>query len=93
MERARARGTRSGKAIGRPKVGAQAEAVIRASLLAGNGILKTAKLCGVSNAASATARSAYRGGNGERVTCCGAHPGQASDKSAPASGRGGFGLP
>jgi hypothetical protein len=49
MERAKAKGTKSGKAIGRPKVGAQAEAAIRASLLAGHGILKTAKLCGVSN--------------------------------------------
>jgi DNA invertase Pin-like site-specific DNA recombinase len=49
MERAKATGTKSGKAIGRPKVGAQAEAAIRASLLAGNGILKTAKLWGVSN--------------------------------------------
>jgi DNA invertase Pin-like site-specific DNA recombinase len=49
IQRAKARGTRSGRAIGRPKVGKQKEAAIRTSLLAGHGILKTAKLCGVSN--------------------------------------------
>ena len=49
MERAKAKGTKSGKAIGRPKIGSQAEAAIVASLLAGHGILKTAKLCRVSN--------------------------------------------
>jgi hypothetical protein len=42
-------GKKSGKAIGRPKIVSQAEAAIRASFLAGHGILKTAKLCGVSN--------------------------------------------
>jgi DNA invertase Pin-like site-specific DNA recombinase len=49
MARAKVKGTKSGKAIGRPKIRSQAEAAIRASLLAGHGILKTAKLCCVSN--------------------------------------------
>ena len=42
-------GYKSGRAIGRPRIDLKAEAAIRASLLAGHGILKTARLCGVSN--------------------------------------------
>jgi DNA invertase Pin-like site-specific DNA recombinase len=49
IERAKVRGTKSGRAIGRPRIDQKAEAAIRASLLAGHGILKTARLCGVSN--------------------------------------------
>jgi len=49
MERAKIRGTKTGRSIGRPRVDSKAEAAIRASLMAGHGILKTAKLCGVSN--------------------------------------------
>ncbi|MEI9982621.1 MAG: recombinase family protein [Aliidongia sp.] len=45
LDRARARG----KTLGRPRTGKETE--IRASLAAGNGILKTAKLCGVGSSA------------------------------------------
>lgn len=44
MARAKAKGTRSGKAIGRPKLTSEKEASIRAELARGTGILKTAKL-------------------------------------------------
>jgi DNA invertase Pin-like site-specific DNA recombinase len=47
MARARERGTRSGKPIGAPRISAKVEDEIRATLAAGNGIIKTAKLCGV----------------------------------------------
>jgi DNA invertase Pin-like site-specific DNA recombinase len=47
MARAREKGTKSGKAIGRPKVAAEVERAILAHLKAGNGILKTAGLVGV----------------------------------------------
>jgi DNA invertase Pin-like site-specific DNA recombinase len=43
LERAR----KAGKHLGRRRVGAEVEAAVRASLAAGNGILKTAKLVGV----------------------------------------------
>jgi DNA invertase Pin-like site-specific DNA recombinase len=42
LDRARAQGV----VLGRPKVGDEVEAAIRASLSQGNGIIKTAKLCG-----------------------------------------------
>ena len=42
LERARA----AGKTLGRPKVADDVEAAVRASLNQGNGILKTAKICG-----------------------------------------------
>jgi len=42
LERARAQG----KTLGRPKVADDVEAAVRASLSQGNGIIKTAKLCG-----------------------------------------------
>jgi DNA invertase Pin-like site-specific DNA recombinase len=47
LARARANGTKSGKAIGRPKTANAVEVAIRAALAAGNGIIKTAKLQGV----------------------------------------------
>jgi DNA invertase Pin-like site-specific DNA recombinase len=47
IERARASGTRSGRAIGRPEIKDERVDRVLASLAAGNGILKTAKLCGV----------------------------------------------
>jgi DNA invertase Pin-like site-specific DNA recombinase len=42
-----ARARAEGKHIGRPATGADKEAAIRTTLAAGNGILKTARLCGV----------------------------------------------
>jgi DNA invertase Pin-like site-specific DNA recombinase len=45
--RARQQGTRSGKPIGRPKVGDAKERAIRAELAKGTGILKTARKLGV----------------------------------------------
>ena len=44
MARAKAHGTKTGKAIGRPKVSRATEAAIRAELVKGTGILKTAKM-------------------------------------------------
>jgi DNA invertase Pin-like site-specific DNA recombinase len=43
MERAREKGTRTGKAIGRPRVSAALEDKIRASLASGNGVHKIAR--------------------------------------------------
>jgi DNA invertase Pin-like site-specific DNA recombinase len=50
IARARVKGTKSGKAIGRPKLAPHREAAVLASLAAGNGIRKTARLCGTGNA-------------------------------------------
>jgi DNA invertase Pin-like site-specific DNA recombinase len=50
IARAQREGTRSGKAFGRPKISADREAAVRASLEAGTGIRKTARLCGTGNA-------------------------------------------
>jgi DNA invertase Pin-like site-specific DNA recombinase len=47
MIRAREKGTRSGKAIGRPEIQDERIERVRASLAAGVGIVRTAKLCGV----------------------------------------------
>ena len=47
MARARAKGTRSGKPIGRPRVDEKTERAIQASLKAGIGINKTAAGVGV----------------------------------------------
>ena len=47
IARARKCGTKSGAPIGRPQTSRKVEDKIRASLAAGNGIHKTAKLCGV----------------------------------------------
>jgi len=50
IARARVEGTRSGKAFGQPKLSAEREAAVRASLGAGTGIRKTARLVGTGNA-------------------------------------------
>jgi DNA invertase Pin-like site-specific DNA recombinase len=47
LDRAKKLGTRSGRAIGRPKVAAAVENAVRARLAAGEGILKVAKGVGV----------------------------------------------
>ena len=43
--KARAEGTKSGKPIGRARIGATKEAAIRTALASGKGILKTAREC------------------------------------------------
>jgi DNA invertase Pin-like site-specific DNA recombinase len=50
IARARAKGTRSGKAFGRPRLPAERETAVRASLKSGAGIRKTARLVGTGNA-------------------------------------------
>ena len=50
IARARAEGTKSGRTFGRPKISPEREAAVRASLAAGNGIRKTARLVGTGNA-------------------------------------------
>lgn len=47
IARAREKGTKSGKAIGRAKVSAEREQAVREALAAGTSILRTAKLVGV----------------------------------------------
>jgi DNA invertase Pin-like site-specific DNA recombinase len=47
IARARRNGTKSGKPIGRARTSSKVEAEIRATLAAGNGVIKTARLCGV----------------------------------------------
>jgi DNA invertase Pin-like site-specific DNA recombinase len=47
MARARRRGTRSGRPIGRPEIKDKRLTAIRAELAKGTGIIKTARLCGV----------------------------------------------
>jgi DNA invertase Pin-like site-specific DNA recombinase len=49
IAKARAQGTRSGKAIGRPKVPAEKIAAVRAALAAGDGIRKVARAVRVGN--------------------------------------------
>ena len=46
IARAREKGTKSGKPIGRARIGVAKEATIRAALASGKGILKTARECG-----------------------------------------------
>jgi DNA invertase Pin-like site-specific DNA recombinase len=46
LARAREKGTKSGKPIGRAKIDAKREAAIRKALTSGNGVLKTARECG-----------------------------------------------
>ena len=43
LARAREKGTKSGKPIGRARIGATKEAAIRTALVSGQGILKTAR--------------------------------------------------
>jgi DNA invertase Pin-like site-specific DNA recombinase len=50
IARARAQGTKSGKAFGRPKIPPEREDAVRASLAVGTGIRKTARLIGTGNA-------------------------------------------
>ena len=50
IARARQKGTRSGRAFGRPKLSAEREAAVRVSLAAGTGIRRTARLVGTGNA-------------------------------------------
>jgi len=50
IARARNKGTKSGKAIGRPKLEAEREDRVRALLAAGNGIRRTARMVGTGNA-------------------------------------------
>lgn len=50
IARARAKGTKSGKAFGRPKLSTDREEAVRAALATGAGIRKTAKLVGTGNA-------------------------------------------
>jgi DNA invertase Pin-like site-specific DNA recombinase len=47
LARARERGTKSGRPIGRARIGTTKEAAIRAALASGKGILKTARECGI----------------------------------------------
>src|ERR1700760_3983420 len=47
LARAKAHGTKSGKAIGRPRIKAKVEQRIRDELAAGHGILKVASIVGV----------------------------------------------
>jgi DNA invertase Pin-like site-specific DNA recombinase len=49
IAKARAQGTKSGRAFGRPRLAANKQADVRALLAAGNGIRKTARLVGVGN--------------------------------------------
>jgi DNA invertase Pin-like site-specific DNA recombinase len=62
IARARAQGTRSGKAFGRPKLAADREATVQASLAAGTGIRKTARLVGTGNATVARIAAEMRAG-------------------------------
>ena len=62
IARARAKGTRSGKAFGRPKLSAEREAAVRAALAAGTGIRRTARLVGTGNATRGADRSGDAGG-------------------------------
>ena len=63
IARARAKGTRSGKACGRPKkMSAEREAAVRASLEAGTGIRRTARLVGTGNATVARIAAEMRAG-------------------------------
>jgi len=50
IARARVKGTRSGKAFGRPKLTAEREAAVRAALAEGMGIRRAARLVGTGNA-------------------------------------------
>jgi len=50
IARARAKGTRSGKPFGRPRLSTEREAAVRAVLSDGTGIRKTARLVGTGNA-------------------------------------------
>jgi DNA invertase Pin-like site-specific DNA recombinase len=62
IARAKREGTRSGKAFGRPQISAEREVAVRASLAAGTGIRKTARLNGTGNATVARIAAEMRAG-------------------------------
>jgi DNA invertase Pin-like site-specific DNA recombinase len=62
IARARTAGTKSGKAFGRPRISPEREDAVRASLAAGTGIRKTARLCGTGNATVARIAAEMRAG-------------------------------
>ena len=62
----REEGTKSGKPIGRARVDSKIEDAIRASLVGGRGILKTARECGVGSSTVQRVRAAMSAGGGER---------------------------
>lgn len=62
IARAQREGTRSGRAFGRPKISPEREDAVRASLGAGTGIRKTARLCGTGNATVARIAAEMRAG-------------------------------
>jgi DNA invertase Pin-like site-specific DNA recombinase len=62
IARARAQGTKSGKAFGRPKIPPEREDAVRAALAAGTGIRKTARLIGTGNATVARIAAEMREG-------------------------------
>ena len=51
LARARERGTKSGRPIGRARIGTTKEAAIRTALASGKGILTTARECGTGTSA------------------------------------------
>ena len=70
IARARQKGTRSGRTFGRSKLSAEREAAVRASLAAGTGIRKTARLVGTGNATVARiAAPSIREGESHRSRC------------------------
>jgi DNA invertase Pin-like site-specific DNA recombinase len=58
IDRARAKGTKSGRPIGRARISAELEEAIRASLASGTSIHKTARACGVGTGTVQRVRSA-----------------------------------
>ena len=64
IARARQKGTRSGRAFGRPKLSAEREAAVRASLAAGTGIRKTARVVGTGNPTVARIAAEMQAGAG-----------------------------
>ena len=58
MARAKAHGTKSGKAIGRPRIASKVVPQIKSHLAAGDGVNKTARLCGVGNGTVARVKAA-----------------------------------
>jgi DNA invertase Pin-like site-specific DNA recombinase len=62
IARAQREGTKSGKAFGRPTLSVERQAAVRASLSAGTGIRKTARLIGTGNATVARIAAQMREG-------------------------------
>jgi DNA invertase Pin-like site-specific DNA recombinase len=61
VDRAKRKGTKSGRPIGRPKLDPKREAAVRRALAAGTGILKVAKTVGVGTGTVARIASEMRG--------------------------------